>query len=120
MTNLYITSGDDYADSRALTITVTDPAGAAVDLTATDLTFMVKASRTDADEDALITKTLLDGIELATQSGDTEGVAYLTLEAADTEALDGRYRWELQGEDSDGTITLAGGVLFVEPDLITA
>lgn len=121
MANLYIVSGDDYADTRRLTITVTDPDGVAVDLSATDLTFMVKESRVDLDVDAVITKTTPTDIELASpQSGTTKGIAYLTLEAADTATLEGRYRWELEGDDAEGVITLAAGTLFIEPDLITA
>lgn len=121
MTNLHIVSGDDYMNVRRLTITVTDVDGSPVDISNTDLTFMVKASRADADDDALITKTTPSDIEIALpQTGATEGVAYLTIEAADTDTLAGRYRWELQGDDAAGTITLADGVLFIDPDLITA
>lgn len=120
MANLHIVSGDDYADTRRLVITVRDEDGQPVDLTSTDLTFMVKSSRLDDDVDAVMTKTTPVDIELAVQSGDTEGKAYITIEAADTATLEGRYRWELEGADAEGTITLASGVLFIEPDLITA
>lgn len=120
MANLYLTSGDDYADVRALVITVTDPdTGDRVDISATDLTFMVKSSRADADDDALITKTTPTDIVIANpQTGETKGVAYMTLDAIDTSDLGGRYRWELEGEDAGGTITLAEGTLFVRADLI--
>ena len=121
MANLHVRSGDDYLNTRRLIITVTDrETGEAVDISSTDLTFMVKSSRLDDDVDALITKTEISGIEIAApQTGATKGVAYLSLEAADTASLDGRYRWELEGEDAAGVITLADGVLFVLSDLIT-
>jgi hypothetical protein len=120
MANLYLTSGDDYAGVRALVITVTDPdTGDTIDISATDMTFMVKENRGDADEDALIAKTTPTDITIANpQTGATKGLAYLTIDAADTVGLAGRYRWELEGDDSGGVITLADGVLFVKGDLI--
>lgn len=121
MANLHLRSGDDYLDNRRLIVTVTDrETGDPVDISATDLTFMVKASRRDDDVDALITKTSAGDIEIAApQSGATLGKAYIAIEAADTDSLDGVYKWELQGEDASGVITLADGVLFVLADLVT-
>lgn len=117
MSTLRVTSGDDYgldgANDRRLTVAVTK-GGTAVDLTDTDLTFMVKRSPTDADADALISKTPT----LATQSGDTLGVAYIALAAADTADLAGIFPWELSAVDAVGTITLARGSIRIVPDLI--
>ncbi len=113
--NLYIVSGDDYLGARRLVVTVTDDEEAAVDLTGTDLAFMVKRRRTDDDDAAVITKT---PALASPQTGDTEGVAYIELAATDTDDLSGRYLWELQADDSVGVITLASGGFYVTTDLI--
>lgn len=133
MSNLYVVSGDAYLDERRLVVTVTEPVLDAdgneisrtpVDLSATDLTFMVKRRRSDADADALITKTTVSGIEIATpQTGATKGVAYIELDEADTDDLGhivGGYPWELEGEDSVGKVTLASGRFYVTADLVMA
>jgi len=121
MSNLHIRSGDDYTNVRRLTITVTDIDGTPIDISGIDLTFMVKAQKADADVDALFTKTTPTDIEIASpQAGATLGKAFLSIPGTDTDVLDGRYRWELEGDDAAGNITLADGVLFVEHDLITA
>jgi hypothetical protein len=122
-TNIYVTSGDQYgingSDDRRITLTVTK-AGVAVDLTGATLKFLVKRRRLDADADALITKTTSSGITLASpQSGATKGVAYLTLDEANTDDLSGRYLWELEGDDAVGKVTLAAGVFNVKADLVT-
>lgn len=111
-----IARGDDYTGARRLTVTVTDEAGATVDLTGTTGTFMVKLRKTDADAAAVITKT----ITLASpQSGGTKGVAYIAIAAADTDDLDaGAYFYEIEGQDSIGVITLAAGRLTITADLI--
>lgn len=122
MSTLNIVSGDAYgidgANDRRLVVTVADD-GARVDLTGVGLTFMVKRRRSDADADAVITKTVGSGITLASpQTGDTKGKAYITLLEADTADLDGRYRWELESDDAVGKLTLASGFFRVASDLI--
>ena len=117
MSNIYVTSGDDYLDTRRLTVTVLDSAGAAIDLTGAELTFAVK--RRASDDTALIEKTVGAGIEIASpQSGDTKGKAYIEVAAADTDDLRGNYRWELEGEDAVGHATLASGGFYVTEDLV--
>lgn len=113
---LSITRGDDYTGARRLVVTVTDEAGATVDLTGTTARFMAKLRKTDADGDAVITKT----ITLASpQSGGTKGVAYIAIAAADTSSLAaGAYFYEIAGTDSIGAITLAAGRLTIAADLI--
>jgi hypothetical protein len=115
MSILRVTSGDAYTGVRRLVITVTDDAGATVDLTGTDLRFVVKRRRSDANDDALIDEvpTLA-----SPQSGATKGVAYIALAEADTADLAGRYYWELEADDSVGIITLASGRFYVTADLI--
>jgi hypothetical protein len=114
--NIYVTSGDDYLGTRRLTISATD-GGSAVDLTGVELTFRVQRRR--SDHVALVEKTEADGIEIASpQTGDTKGVAYIELEAADTDDLEGNYRWELQGIDATGVITLGSGGFYVAGDIV--
>ena len=117
-TTLTVVSGDAYAgddeNDRRLLVTVAND-GLPVDLTGTELVFMVKLHIEDADEDALISTTA----ELADpQTGDTEGHAFITLEESDTAGLAGIYHWELQGEDTVGAVTLASGRFKVVRDLI--
>jgi len=117
MSNIYVTSGDDYLATRRLSVTVTGSDGATVDLTGAALTFDVR--RRSIDEAALISKTVGDGIEIASpQTGDTKGVAYIELAAADTDDLKGRYRWELEGVDAIGHATLARGGFYVTGDQV--
>ena len=115
MSNLTVVSGDAYTGVRRLVVTVTDTAGAAVDLTGATLTFMAKRRRSDDDDAAVISKTP----ELASpQTGATKGVAYIALAEADTATLSGRYLWELSADDAVGVVTLASGNLYVTADLI--
>jgi hypothetical protein len=119
VSNLYVISGDAYTGVRRLTVTATDPAGAALDLTGTTLVFMVKRRRSDEDADALISKQTPTDVEIASpQSGATKGKAYIALEEEDTEDLDGRYYWELEAGDAVGRLTLAAGVFRVTADLV--
>jgi len=117
MALLYLRSGDSYTGTRRLVITVTDPDGSAVDLSATDLIFRIESSTGDV----LVTKTTDDAgeVEVASpQSGATKGLAYITLDEIDTYALAGRYLFELEGTDAGGTITLVDGAVYIRSDII--
>lgn len=119
MASIYVTSGDAYLAARRLVVTVTDDDGATVDISTTALTFMVKRKRTDDDSAALITKVTPTEIEVATpQTGATKGKAYIELEEADTDDLDGKYLWELEADDAIGKVTLAAGGFYVTADLV--
>lgn len=111
---IYLTSGDAYTDTRRLTMTVTDQANTAVDLSATDLIFRIESSTGDV----LVTKETPTDIEIAVQSGATLGVCYVTLEEADTDGLAGRYLWELEGTDAGGSLTLGHGSVYIKGDII--
>lgn len=114
---IYLTSGDAYVGSRRLTMTVTDEANTTVDLTSTDLIFRIESSLGDV----LITKTSADiaEIEIASpQTGATKGVCYVTLDEVDTDDLAGRYLWELEGTDSEGSMTLGHGSVWIKGDII--
>lgn len=124
MGGLHVTSGDAYLNGgvlgdRRLVLTVRDPDGALLDLTGVDLTFMVKRFASDDDAAALITKVTPSQIALkASQSTTGKGIAYLSLLAADTSALSGRFPWELEAVDAVGSVTLASGYFYVAADLI--
>src|SRR4051812_1684726 len=66
-------------EDKVIELTVTDAAGAAVNITGWSLSFMVKRHREDADVDALITKTTDDDIAL---TDPTHGEAEATVEKA--------------------------------------
>jgi hypothetical protein len=108
-----ITSGDAYTGDRRLTVTVTEANGDAVDLTDVALVFMAKRHR--SDEDAAITKTTSDDIEITDATG---GIARIALAEDDTDDMAGKYTWELEATDSEGKLTLAAGNLYVTRDLI--
>lgn len=119
MSGLYVISGDDYLETRRLTVTVLGNDGLPADLSGAELTFGVRRRRSDTAY--LIEKTVGAGIEIASpQTGDTKGVAYIEVEAVDTDDLRGNYRWELEGEDAVGKATLAGGGFYVAEDLVHA
>lgn len=113
-TSLRVTSGDAYTGERRLVVTVTNPNGTPVDLTGTDMTFVVSRR---GETTPVFTKTLADGIEVTNLIG---GIARITLAEADTAALGGPYRWELEVDDADGKLTLGGGPLYVAADLVGA
>ena len=111
MTVLTINQGDTIS----LTVAVVSPAGAAVDLTGSTLTFVVK--RNPSDTTAVLTKTSPTGITIAAGTG---GTATVNIAPVDTEpGPTGVFVWEIEGTDSGGNITtLAGGSLLIVETLI--
>ena len=105
--NLIVVRGD----SHTFTLTLTDTAGAPLDLTDADLTFTVKD---------MFAKTVGAGI---TVSAPLTGVATVEVDPADTEgAPDYRreYRYDTQVDLSDGTrVTPIRGKFIVLPDVTT-
>jgi hypothetical protein len=111
--NLIAKRGDD--ETFAITITGTD--GGPFDLTDCEVQFTAKR-RLDPDEDAVIVKTLDDGIEVTNPSG---GLATLSISSGDTSGLPphriGLY-YDIQITDADGLITTPiEGRLTVRPDV---
>lgn len=120
-TSIRITSGDAYLNGgllgdRRLVITVTNPDASPTDLTGIDLTFMAKRRASDDDSAAVITKETPSDVEI--DADPTTGLAYVSILAADTDDLAGRFPWELQATDSAGPVTLAAGNLYITADLI--
>ena len=99
MTLLQVTRGDRHVFDLALT----DGAGAPLDLTARSLRFTAKTRIADSDADAVLVKTIGDGIELVDAD---EGTATLTIEPDDTSDIDlpRTLIWDLQVEDGAGDV----------------
>lgn len=94
-------------ESRTLRITVTDEESEdPIDITtATSIELQVKKRPGDADP-PLISKSLLSGISLLAQSGDTLGQADAVLEPSDTASLRGLYYWDV-------VVTISGSRQYV-------
>jgi diaminopimelate epimerase len=90
-------------DSHNEVFTITDAAGAAVNLTSASARFTVKRHVTDAQADAIITRTSAvgGGITIAAATG----VVTVAFVQATMAALDpGRYVYDLEVTLSDGTV----------------
>lgn len=98
MTRLAMVRGD----TRAFTVTLTDESDAPLDLTDLSLAFTAKRRHGDADDDAVIRKTIGVGIEVTDAEG---GEATITIDPADTRDLTNLRTlvWDLQVESADGT-----------------
>lgn len=107
-------------DDREITITVTEPAGTATDLTDTTLWFAVW----DADASSrIIEKDTTDGITI--ESPSTGGIATVAIANADTASLESAdldvpLTWEVQMKKSGAITTVARGYLTVLTDIIVA
>lgn len=105
-------------DTAAWDFTVTEPDGTAVDLTgASGIRFTAKDRASDADADAVITRTVGDGVTVTNAAG---GIVRVQLEAADTSALSAPLSlvYDLQLADASGGIyTVAAGRLEIKPDI---
>jgi len=107
--NLSIIRGD----TTVFTLTLTDQAGAAVNLTSTTVFFTVKESLADADDDALIAKST------DSHSNPSGGVTAITLTSTDTAITPGAYIYDIQVKNTtDGAIqSVASGIYEVLPDV---
>jgi hypothetical protein len=110
MTTLRMTRGDD----RTFTVTITDSAGAVVDISEATLVWTARRSFGGA---AVIEKATDAGIT----AGETTGQATLAIDAADTIALPAAVTdlvWDLAVTDTaDKVQTPLRGVLRVDPDV---
>ena len=97
-------------DTRVFTVTMTNDAGAPLDLTDAEIAFTV---------DDLFDKSLGDGIAVA----DPEtGIATITIDPADTSSSDARraYSYDVQVTLEDGSVkTPLRGQFVVTPDVTT-
>jgi hypothetical protein len=112
-------------DTEIYDLTVTDSVGSPIDLTGGILQFTVKVGHSDPDILAVINKTTVSGagIDLAVQSGNTLGMAYITLEPADTELMLAPfdYHYDVQWSTPAGIVTtVEDGVFSLQADVTFA
>lgn len=105
-------------DDQIVRFTVTTSTGAAQDVTSWTFKFTVKSSPDDAIGSAIFQKaTGGNGIALTTP---LSGIVDVTLAAADTAAMAGRYYYDLEGTDTGGLIhTVRAGLFVVRKDVTT-
>lgn len=105
-------------DTVRLPVAVTRPAGGAVvDLSGCSLRFTVKRKRKDADADAIMVKTIGDGILI---SDAPAGLAVILIDPEDTDTFTKArtFQCDLQLVEPDDTITtVADGTLTVTLDV---
>lgn len=99
-------------DTANFAVTVTDGAGAPLNLTGLVLTFTVAAS----SQSAVITKTIGAGITVTDALG---GLATVTISPADTDGLEDRAElfWDLEVDSAGDIRTPLTGRLSVEVDV---
>lgn len=105
-------------DTQLLDVVVVDEAGAAVDISGSDIRFTAKRKPSDPDLDAIITKTLGSGIDLV--GGGLAGECQVTIDPVDTDSLTKQttLTWDLQLVDGGGAVkTAAFGRLMVLVDI---
>lgn len=119
MTNLLITNGDN----EIIDIAVHDVDGQAFNLTGCDLLFTAKTYTADSDDNAIVRKTVGDGIAIA--SPPSLGLATVALSPSDTTSFPNigpryYYYWDLRLTTSTGgIITVASGILRVSETIGT-
>ncbi len=88
-------------DTRAITITVTDSTGTAVNITGGKIFFTLNSSNDPADDSgALVSKTI------TAHTTPLAGISTVTLDASDTASIDpGTYYYDIQFVDSTGNVT---------------
>jgi hypothetical protein len=99
-------------DGRVETFTVTDAAGAVVNITGMTIRLMVKRTHSGS---VLITKSVGSGVTITDGAG---GVLTVTFAATETDDLAGKYVWDLEVTDGASVPrTVASGSLYVRPDV---
>ena len=105
-------------DTEVYTISLTNDAGTALDLTGLTITFTAKRRPTDSDLDAVLSKSTADGIVV--DDDPTTGIAVLTIDPADTEDLTDlrSLYWDIQVDDGAGDVrTPLLGLLAITADI---
>jgi len=99
-------------DSKILHVVVKTDAGVAIDITGWILFFTVKASKSDADVDAIIKKDITEHTHA------DAGLSDIVLTSTDTKVCSGNYFYDIQAKELDGTITtLIDGVFYFKEDV---
>lgn len=103
MTDLQARRGDTESYDLALLDATGQPLNLGV---ITDIWFTIKRSPASTDADAIVQKTIGDGLEVTDELG---GLATVTLDAADLVGLVGDtevvLRWDVQIKDTDDRVT---------------
>lgn len=118
MTDISAVRGDTNEYSLVITAPDEDGVSQPIDLEFCDLWFTVKYDWDDAEEDAIVQKTVGAGITVTDPPED--GLAVVRLEPEDTEDLVGVQRlvYDVQLKESDDTITtVALGYFNVQRDV---
>ena len=112
MTTLSMVRGD----SAEFSVHLTEGDGSDLDLTGLDITFTVKEHRFLDDADALLVKTVGDGITIVSAS---EGTLTIAIDPADTSELEHlpTYRWDVQVQSGGDVRTPLTGRLIISPDV---
>ena len=95
-------------------ITVTNKANTAVALTGMTLKYSIRRTRKGATLSPFTDKTTSSGIALASSSGNTDDIAVVTINAADTTGMDGKVWFILERTDSGDKIVIAEGTIPFE------
>jgi hypothetical protein len=99
-------------DTKVLQITVTDEAGAAIDLTGVDLVWVLAKKVTAAP---LVTKEIGTGITITDAAA---GKFEVAIAPADTENIKGDYYHECQMDAGGAISTIMTGKVTITPDAI--
>lgn len=101
-------------DDKDLVITVTDSAGAAVDLTGAAIAWQM--ARTARSATPNVSKSVGSGIVITDAPG---GICTISLDPTDTEGLTGDFYHELEVTDAQANITtVLSGTVTIKPALI--
>ena len=99
-------------DDADLNLTVTNSAGAVVDITGFTIFFTAKESTFDADADAKISKTV------TSHTSPTLGITTVSLSATDTTVTPRNYYYDFQIKDTNGKVASChSGMLTIVGDV---
>ena len=108
------TDNFDPGTDQTHRITVTNKANATVALTGMVLKYSIRRTRKGATLSPFTDKTTSSGIVLASSSGNTDDVAVVTINAADTTGMEGKVWYVLERSDSGDVIVIAEGTIPFE------
>lgn len=119
MTDIRMTSGDSITFDVFVTRKDANGVDQPVNLTGAKAWFYCKKQKRDADVDALISlDTSADPLQIRFLAPATDGIIRVTLNPADTDGLASDYPYDIQVEESDGTVTtVESGFLQVARDI---
>jgi hypothetical protein len=114
VTRLFIVTGD----TAIFQLVLTNPDCSVIDLTNFGITFTLKRTNTDTDEDAIFQGSLLNG-GIVIIGPETDGTIQVIIPSANTAIMRGGlpYYWDVQLEDAaDKIFTPAFGKMYAQID----